>query len=116
MDQLNHVELRGRIGLVRLSPVAERSVCRFSVATNSIFHNAENVLVEEVTWHTCTLWSSKRFPDLSFIRAGLPVEVDGRLRSSKYTGTDGVERYSTEIIVSDLRLLPEGEQLRPAMI
>jgi len=102
--------------MVRISPVADKSVCRFSVATNTIFHNSENNLVEEVTWHNCSIWSSKRFPDLSFIKAGMPIEVLGRLRSGKYTGNDGVERVSTEVMVSDLKVLPEGEQLKPAMI
>jgi len=114
MEQLNRVELRGRIGNVRISNVSGRSVCHFSVATNSIYRNSENAVVEETTWHNCSIWSSQRLPDLSFIKVGMPVTVVGRLRNSKYTGADGVERWSTEVMASDVKALPENEPLRSA--
>lgn len=116
MDQLNYVELRGRVGMVRTSAVGDRSVCHFSVATNTIYHNSDNALVEEVTWHNCTIWSGKRLGDLTFIKAGIPIEVKGRLRSGKYTSADGIERVSTEIIASQVTALPENEPLKPSMV
>ena len=112
MEQLNRIQLRGRVGNVRLSMVAGRSVCHFSVATNTIYRNADNQPIEEVTWHNCFLWSSKRYPDVSFIRVGRPVEVVGRIRSNRYIGTDGVERISTEVAASEVTALPENEPLR----
>lgn len=114
MEQLNKVELRGRVGNVRVSNVSGRSVCHFSVATNTIYRNMENTIVEETTWHNCSVWSSQRMPDLSFIKVGMPIAVGGRLRNSKYTGSDGVERWSTEIIANDVQALPENEPLRSA--
>ena len=111
---MNRIQLRGRVGNVRISMVAGRSVCRFSVATNTIYRNAENQPVEEVTWHNCFLWSSKRYPDISFIRVGRPVEVTGRIRSNKYTGSDGIERVATEVAVNEINILPENEPLTAA--
>lgn len=111
MEQLNRIEIRGRVGNTRTSVVGEKTVCRFSVATNFVYRNSENVAVEEVTWHNCNLWSSKRFPDLSIIKIGAAVSVVGRVRTNKYTGSDGTEKYSTEVVVNDLQILPESEVL-----
>lgn len=108
---MNYVKIRGRVGNARVTNVGEKSVCRFSVATTIVYRNSENVPAEEVTWHNCNLWSSRRIPDLSVVKVGSPVEVEGRIRNGKYTAADGSERFSTEIVVNELKLLPENEQL-----
>lgn len=111
MEQINQVIIRGRVGIVRLNTVNERNVCNFSVATNLVRRNSGNAAVEEVTWHNCTVWGNKRLPDLSLIKVGSPVEVKGRLRNSKYSGADGVEHYSTEVMVTEFSILPDSEPL-----
>ncbi|MCQ2165977.1 MAG: single-stranded DNA-binding protein [Bacteroidales bacterium] len=111
MEQINQVLIRGRVGIVRMNTVNERSVCNFSVATNLVRRTADNTTVEEVTWHNCTAWGNKRFPDLSLIKVGTPIEVKGRLRNNKYSGADGAEHYSTEISVGEFTIIPENEVL-----
>lgn len=111
MEQLNRIEIRGRVGNARLSTVGDKEVCRFSVATNFIYHNSENVAVEETTWHNCNVWRTKKLPDLSIIKTGAAVEVVGRIRTNKYTASDGTEKYSTEVMVNELKVLPQGEPL-----
>lgn len=116
MEQLNYVHLRGHIGNVRISKVGERSVCNFSVATNMILRNSESQPVEDTQWHICVVWSSKKLPDLSCIVTGAPVEVEGRLRTNRYTGSDSVERSVCEVQVTNLSMLPAGERLQtPAL-
>lgn len=112
MEQLNRIQLRGRIGNVRVNPVGDKSVCHFSVATNILYRNQEGTAVEEATWHNCTLWSNKKYKDFDFLAVGRGVEVVGRIKNAKYTGTDGVERYSSDIVVSDATILPEDEPLK----
>lgn len=111
MEQTNQVLIRGRVGIVRMNTVNERTVCNFSVATNLVRRNSDNATVEEVTWHNCTAWGSKRLPDLSLVKVGSPVEVKGRLRNNKYTGADGVDHYSTEISVLELSILTDSEPM-----
>lgn len=112
MEQLNYVHLRGHIGNVRISKVGERSVCNFSVATNMILRNSENQPMEDTQWHICVAWSSKKLPDFTGIVTGAPVEVEGRLRTNRYTGNDGVERSVCEVQVNNLNMLPAGERLQ----
>ena len=40
-----------------------------------------------------------------YLRKGSQVYIEGRLQTSKYTGKDGIERYSTDIIASQMQML-----------
>lgn len=112
MEQLNRIELRGHIGTVRFSEFGDRTVCHLSVATNAIYRNQSNAPVEETTWHTCTVWSNRKNPDLSILKVGAMIHVVGRMKNSKYTGSDGQEKYSSEVNVSDFEIIPGTEPLK----
>lgn len=112
MEQINRIELAGRVGTVRVSKVGERSVCNFSVATSLLYKSQDGSAIEEVDWHNCTMWSGKKFPDFSFMKVGLPVHLTGRMRMSKYTGSDGVERTSFDVIVNEFEVIGENEGLK----
>ena len=46
-----------------------------------------------------------RFPLERFVRKGTQVYIEGRLRTRKYTDSDGKDRYTTEIVVENIQLL-----------
>lgn len=112
MEQLNRVQLRGRVGNVRTAQVGEKQVCHFSVATNIVYRGADNQTVEEVTWHNCNFWSNRKYPDLSFIKVGMPVELTGRMKSDRYQASDGTERTSYEILAFEVNALDDKEILK----
>ena len=105
MEQLNRIELRGNVGNVRISDVGENRVARFSLATNFMYRGKDNEAVVETTWHNIVAWNGKGMPDFSSIVKGAPVYVTGRLRTSRFTGSDGVERTAYEVIASRVDVL-----------
>lgn len=111
MEQKNYVLLRGHVGNARLSSYGESCVNNFSVATNAITRTSDGTPVEDTQWTSCVAWSSKKYPDVSIIATGTPIEVEGRLRTRKYDGSDGHERTVTEVQVTDFKILPKGEKL-----
>jgi single-strand DNA-binding protein len=42
------------------------------------------------------------------------VSVRGRLHNSKWTDSEGVQRYGYEIIADDVQFLSRGRQVAPA--
>jgi single-strand DNA-binding protein len=44
-----------------------------------------------------------------YLKKGRQVYIEGSLRTDKYTGKDGVERYSTDIIASEMQMLGGNE-------
>lgn len=105
MEQLNRIELRGNVGNIRISEVGESKVARFSVATNFIYKGKDNEGVVETTWHNVVAWSGKGMPDFTAITKGAPVYVTGRIRTSRFTGSDGTEKTVYEVVASKIEVL-----------
>ena len=45
-----------------------------------------------------------------YLHKGAQVYIEGELRYDKYTGQDGVEKYTTDIIANELQMLDGREQ------
>ncbi|MBR5274581.1 MAG: single-stranded DNA-binding protein [Bacteroidales bacterium] len=110
MDSLNRIELRGRIGTIRTNEVNGSKVANFSVVTEYLYKNRDGIAVSETTWFNVTAWDSRDIPDIGSISKGMPVYVSGRMRTSRYTSADGVERQYYEILASKVRALEEGPE------
>lgn len=48
-----------------------------------------------------------------YLRKGSQVYLEGALRTRKWTDRDGVERYSTEIVVNDMQMLGSPGPIAP---
>ena len=100
---LNRVELRGRVGHdPKIIRVGDAQVARFSVATNEAFRGKGGELREEVTWHNVSAWAGKNIMDFRDIHKGCFVSLTGRLRNTRFTGSDGSERTIVEVIAGRL--------------
>ena len=100
---LNRVELRGRVGHnAKVFSVGDGQVARFSVATNEAFRGKNGELREETTWHNVTAWAGRNIMDFKDIRKGIFVTLTGRLRNTRFTGSDGNERSLVEVVAGKL--------------
>jgi single-strand DNA-binding protein len=82
-------------------------VANFSVATDYLYKGKDGAGVNETTWHNVVAWANKDMPDLRRIAKGTPVNVTGRMRTSKYTTSEGVEKYLSEIMAYKIRILAD---------
>ena len=115
MEQLNRIELIGIIGSARVTEVSATKVARFSVATNYVYKTASGEAVIETTWHNVSAFQSPKFPDLSTLEKGMPVHIVGRLRAQRYTGTDGTERTSYEVLAQSVEILTNQVTLQSGL-
>ena len=102
MEQLNKVELRGTLGVLRVMPVGDTRYATMSVATNYCYKDAEGCAVIETTWHLVTAWEGKACADLSVFKKGDTIHVVGRLRNRRYVDAAGIEKNQIDIIASKL--------------
>ena len=100
MEQLNKVELRGVLGVLRVISVGDTRYATMSVATNYCYKDAEGRAVIETTWHLVTAWEGKACADLSSFQKGDRIHVIGRLRNRKYVDNAGIERTQIDIIAN----------------
>ena len=101
MEQLNRIEVIGRIGNASLNKYGEAQCARFSVATDYVYKDREGTPTVETTWHNAVLWEGRNTPDLTQLVRGRCVHLVGRIRQYKYTSTDGSERTLSEIYVTE---------------
>lgn len=107
MEQINRIELQGHVGNVRVNIVGDSKVVNFTLATNHLYSGKDGAAVSETTWFNVVAWLNKDMPDFDKIVKGTPVNVSGRIRSTRYTSADGIERISYEVIAQKIRLLKE---------
>ena len=107
MEQLNRIELRGNVGSVRLQTFDGRQVANFSLATNFAYKNKDGVAVIDTTWHNITAWEGRNNQDLESIKSGDVLYVTGRVRTQKFTGSDGNEREVYEVIANRVQQVDE---------
>ena len=107
MEQLNRIELRGHIGNIRIFPVGDAKVARFSLATNATFRNQSGGIVIETTWHNVSAWEGPDCRNIDQLRKGDALYVQGRIRNQRYTASDGTERTLYEVLAAKLEVLPK---------
>lgn len=95
---INRIELLGRVGSVRINEINGKKVANFSLATEVFIKKASGQILCETTWHNITSWEGNMIADFSRLQKGSLVKVQGRLRNTRYTGDDGIERTYPEIL------------------
>ncbi len=105
---LNRVQLIGYLGADPEIHTTEdgREIARLSVATNEVFLKGGQKQ-ERTVWHRVVIFHGNLIAKVvtPFLKKGAPVFIEGSLRTDKYTDKDGVERYSTDIILERLTML-----------
>ena len=109
MEHINRIELQGRVGTVRTNIVGDSMVANFSVVTEYLYKTRDGGAANETTWHQVTAWGGRDMPDLSALTKGTPVNVIGRLRTFRYTNSEGVDKILYEVVAGRIRILSEEE-------
>ena len=82
------------------------SIGRFPLATNESYTNkSTGERVDSTEWHNCVVRNKGAEICEKYLKKGDKVFVEGRIKTRKWTGEDGVDRYSTEIHVTEFTFL-----------
>ena len=111
MEQLNRIELRGYVGSIQTYPVGEKKMARFTLATSMAYKDKDGAAVIETTWHSVVAFENKSIQDLDKIEIGSKLYVSGRVRTNRFTGSDGVERTVYEVVASRIAPCEDGVSL-----
>lgn len=105
---INKVILVGNLGAdpeVRYT-AGGSAIANISVATKDQWTDKQTGQKQEKTeWHRVKMFGRLAEIAGEYLKKGQQVYVEGALRYDKYTGKDGVERYTTDIVASDLQML-----------
>ena len=96
------------------------AVTNVSLATSESWKDKQTGQMQERTeWHRVVFFNKLAEIAGEYLKKGSKVYVEGSLRTRKWQGQDGQDRYTTEIVVSDMQMLDgrgdgaSGGQSRP---
>lgn len=108
MASVNKVILVGNLGRdpeVRVNPDGV-SIANVSIATTFGWNDrATGARREETEWHRVVFFNRQAEVVGQYLRKGSQIYVEGRLRTRKYMGKDGIERYTTEVVADTMQML-----------
>lgn len=105
---INKVILVGNLG----APPESRStnngstVCNIRIATSESWRDKQSGETQERTeWHNVVFFGRLGEIAAQYLRKGSQVYVEGSLRTRKWQGQDGQDRYTTEIVANEMQML-----------
>ena len=82
------------------------AVTNFTVATNESWKDKQTGEQKERTeWHRVAMFNRLAEIAAEYLRKGSQVYIEGKLRTRKWQGQDGQDRYTTEIIADEMQML-----------
>ena len=105
---INKVIVLGNLGKdpeVRYMPSGGQ-VTNITVATSETWKDKDSGEQKENTeWHRIVFFGKLAEIAGQYLKKGGQVYVEGRLQTRKWQGQDGQDRYTTEIIASEMQML-----------
>jgi single-strand DNA-binding protein len=112
MASVNKVIIVGNLGRdpeVRYTPNGS-AVCNVTVATSRVRKNKESgEKSEDTEWHRVVFFDKLAEIAGEYLKKGRSVYVEGRLQTRNWTDKDGVEKYTTEIVATEMQMLGSRE-------
>lgn len=108
MASVNKVILVGNLGAdpeVRYLPSGD-AVANIRLATTDRYKDKASGEFKEMTeWHRVAFFGRLAEIVNEYLKKGSSVYIEGRIRTRKWQGQDGQDRYSTEIVADQMQML-----------
>lgn len=103
----NKVQLIGNVGNTPEIMTLEsgRKLAKFSIARNEAYENSKGEKIVDTQWHNVVAWGKTAELVENYVPKGREIGVEGKLTSRTYEDKDGIKKYITEIVCSELLLL-----------
>ena len=107
----NKVQLIGNLGdnpkIITLD--SGKKIANISLATNEVFKNDNGEKVTKTEWHNLTAWNKTVEIIEKYLKKGSQIAIEGKLTTRNYEDKDGIKRYVTEVVVSELLMLDKKD-------
>jgi single-strand DNA-binding protein len=107
MASVNKVTLIGNLGKdpeTRYMPNGD-AVTTITLATTDTWKDKNGEKQEKTEWHRVVFYRKLAEIVGEYLKKGRSIYVEGRLETKKWTDKQGVERYTTQIVAEDMKML-----------
>jgi len=86
------------------------AVARFSLATTEVYNNKNGERVSQTEWHNIVLWRNLAQVAEKYVKKGMTLYIEGRLRTRSWDDQNGAKRYTTEIYGDSMQMLSRKQE------
>ena len=112
MASVNKVILVGNLGAdpeTRFMPSGD-PICNLRLATTDSYKDKSSGERKDTTeWHRVVMFNRLAEIAGQYLKKGSQVYIEGRIQTRKWTDKEGQERYSTEIVANEMKMLGKRE-------
>jgi single-strand DNA-binding protein len=117
MASLNKVILIGNLGAdpeTRFTPGGDQ-ITNIRIATTEVTKDKATGDKKELTeWHRIVFFGRLAEIAGQYLKKGRQVYVEGRIRTNKWQDKEGQDRYTTEIVANEMKMLGSREGMGEA--
>ncbi|MDD2751053.1 MAG: single-stranded DNA-binding protein [Acidithiobacillus sp.] len=104
------IEIMGRIGKIETRYTKDGDpVVNMSVATSESYKDKNGEKKEITEWHNVVIFKKLAEVANEYCQKGQLVFLAGKLRTRKWADKDGNDRYTTEMVANELKMLSKKE-------
>lgn len=107
MASINKVTLIGNLGKdpeMRYMPSGE-AIANLTLATTDVWKDKAGAKQEKTEWHRISMFGRIAEVAGEYLKKGSSVYIEGRLQTRKWQDKDGQDRYTTEIVANEMKML-----------
>lgn len=86
------------------------AVANLSMATSEKYKDQSGEWVEKTEWHRLTAWGRTAEICGEYLSKGSRIYIEGKLQTRKWTDKEGNDRYTTEVVVREMKMLGDRNQ------
>jgi len=106
MASLNQCNFIGNVGKIESRYLSNGDqVVNLSLACNEHFKDKNGEKQERTEWINATIYGKLAEIADKYVTKGKQIYISGRMQTRKWTDKNGVERYTTDIIATDMKML-----------
>lgn len=112
---LNRVTLIGNLGKDPEMKYTTNgtAVANFSLATSESWKDDSGQKQERTEWHNIVVWRKLAEVCAEYLKKGSRVYLEGKIQTRSYDDKNGVKRYVTEIVMSEMIMLDSPQSHTP---
>jgi single-strand DNA-binding protein len=85
------------------------AVANFTLATTETYKDKAGNRQEQTEWHNIVVWRGLADIAEKFLKKGMTIYLEGKLRSRSWDDKEGNKRYTTEIVADTFTMLGKKE-------
>ena len=86
------------------------AVARFSLATSESYKDKTGKKIDQTEWHNIVLWRGLAEVAEKYLKKGMQIYVEGKIRNRSWEDKEGHKKYTTEIVGDTFTILGRKEE------